>query len=105
MGLRSLAAEFLPSALQGLQGLQRTPPALPVAPDTTGPAAGEASSFQALADKIGYLGKADVKLVREAYRFADAAHLGQFRVDGKPYITHPLAWPASWPTGSSTRRP
>ncbi len=87
MSLRSLAAEFLPSALQGLQGLQRTP--LPA----TGAAAAaeEASSFQALADKLGYLGKADVKLVREAYRFADAAHLGQFRTDGRPYITHPLA--------------
>ncbi|MBL8288073.1 MAG: bifunctional (p)ppGpp synthetase/guanosine-3',5'-bis(diphosphate) 3'-pyrophosphohydrolase, partial [Rubrivivax sp.] len=92
MGLRSLAAEFLPSALQGLQGLQRTPPVAPAAASGAGTAAAdEASSFQALADKLGYLGKADVKQVREAYRFADAAHLGQFRVDGKPYITHPLA--------------
>ena len=88
MGLRSLAAEFLPSALQGLQGLQRTPgPAFAEA----GAAVEEASSFQALADKLAYLSKADVKQVREAYRFADAAHLGQFRADGKPYITHPVA--------------
>ncbi len=86
MSLRSLAAEFLPSALQGLQGLQRTTP--PAAEDDRHQ---EASSFQALADKLGYLAKADVKLVREAYRFADAAHLGQFRADGKPYITHPIA--------------
>jgi GTP pyrophosphokinase/guanosine-3',5'-bis(diphosphate) 3'-pyrophosphohydrolase len=87
MSLRSLAAEFLPSALQGLQGLQRAN--APVPADSE--AAQEASSFQALADKLGYLSKADVKLVREAYRFADAAHLGQFRADGKPYITHPIA--------------
>jgi len=86
MSLRSLAAEFLPSALQGLQGLQRTN--APTGDEATGM---EASSFQALADKLGYLSKADVKLVREAYRFADAAHLGQFRADGKPYITHPIA--------------
>jgi guanosine-3',5'-bis(diphosphate) 3'-pyrophosphohydrolase len=29
--------------------------------------------------------------VREAYKFADAAHLGQFRASGQPYITHPIA--------------
>ena len=29
--------------------------------------------------------------MREAYRFADEAHLGQFRASGEPYITHPLA--------------
>jgi GTP pyrophosphokinase/guanosine-3',5'-bis(diphosphate) 3'-pyrophosphohydrolase len=81
MSLRSLAAELLPAALQGLQRS---------APVVSEPAA-EASSFQALADKLGYLGKADAKLVREAYRFADAAHLGQFRADGQPYITHPIA--------------
>ena len=86
MSLRSLAAEFLPSALQGLQA-RPTPPAAAATPADPE----ETSSFQALADKLGYLGKADVKLVREAYRFADAAHLGQFRADGRPYITHPLA--------------
>jgi GTP pyrophosphokinase/guanosine-3',5'-bis(diphosphate) 3'-pyrophosphohydrolase len=81
MGLRSLAAELLPAALHGLQRS-----ALAVLE----PAA-EASSFQALADKLGYLSKADAKLVREAYKFADEAHLGQFRADGQPYITHPIA--------------
>jgi GTP pyrophosphokinase/guanosine-3',5'-bis(diphosphate) 3'-pyrophosphohydrolase len=29
--------------------------------------------------------------VREAYRFADEAHLGQFRASGEAYITHPIA--------------
>ena len=29
--------------------------------------------------------------MREAYRFADNAHLGQFRASGEPYITHPIA--------------
>jgi GTP pyrophosphokinase/guanosine-3',5'-bis(diphosphate) 3'-pyrophosphohydrolase len=82
MGIRSLAAELLPSALQSLQraGLGHAPD--PVT---------EASSFAALSDKLAYLSKADLKLVREAYKFADEAHLGQFRHSGQPYITHPLA--------------
>ena len=83
MGLRSLAAELLPAALQGLQ---RTP----LVPLGNMPVA-EASSFAALTDKLSYLGKADLKLVREAYKFADEAHLGQFRASGQPYITHPIA--------------
>jgi guanosine-3',5'-bis(diphosphate) 3'-pyrophosphohydrolase len=29
--------------------------------------------------------------VRQAYRFADEAHLGQMRNSGEPYITHPIA--------------
>ncbi|WP_130430559.1 RelA/SpoT family protein [Rivibacter subsaxonicus] len=51
----------------------------------------EASSFAALADKLDYLDSADLKQVRAAYRFADEAHLGQFRASGEPYITHPIA--------------
>lgn len=39
----------------------------------------------------GYLDKKDVERVREAYRFADQAHLGQFRASGSPYISHPIA--------------
>jgi len=49
------------------------------------------SSFAGLADRLGYLAKADLKKVREAYKFADEAHLGQFRTSGEPYITHPIA--------------
>jgi len=37
-----------------------------------------------------YLSAADIARVREAYRFADQAHLGQFRDSGIPYITHPI---------------
>jgi len=38
-----------------------------------------------------YLDAADIARVREAWRFADQAHLGQFRDSGIPYITHPIA--------------
>ncbi|CAN5726513.1 bifunctional (p)ppGpp synthetase/guanosine-3',5'-bis(diphosphate) 3'-pyrophosphohydrolase [soil metagenome] len=56
-------------------------------------AAGDAAgaSFAALVHKLDYLDTADIRRVREAYRFADGAHLGQFRASGEPYITHPIA--------------
>ena len=82
MGIRSLAAELLPSALQGLGRIAFAPAAAPVT---------EATSFDALSDKLGYLSKAEVRQVRDAYKFADQAHLGQFRASGQPYITHPIA--------------
>ncbi len=39
----------------------------------------------------GYLSTEEIEKVREAYRLADEAHLGQFRTSGEPYITHPIA--------------
>src|SRR5262245_12988461 len=50
-----------------------------------------AASFASLIHKLDYLDPAEIKRVREAYRFADEAHLGQFRASGEPYITHPIA--------------
>jgi RelA/SpoT family (p)ppGpp synthetase len=38
-----------------------------------------------------YLKPEEVERVREAYRYADSAHLGQFRSSGAPYISHPIA--------------
>ena len=80
MGIRSLAAELLPTTLLGLQRASASAPA-PV----------EAQSFDALTAKLGYLSKAELRQVREAYKFADEAHLGQYRASGQPYITHPIA--------------
>ena len=50
-----------------------------------------AASFAALTAKLDYLNAVDVENVRQAYRFADQAHLGQLRNSGEPYITHPIA--------------
>ncbi|MET0208944.1 MAG: HD domain-containing protein, partial [Burkholderiaceae bacterium] len=61
------------------------------ATDSVMPNEAQAASFATLTAKLGYLGAADVKRVREAYKFADEAHLGQFRASGEPYITHPIA--------------
>ena len=45
-----------------------------------------------LAERVKkYLKSADVQKVKEAFRFSDEAHLGQFRQSGAPYITHPVA--------------
>ena len=38
-----------------------------------------------------YLAEADIKRVRDAYRFSDESHLGQFRASGDAYISHPIA--------------
>ncbi len=54
-------------------------------------ASAAAASFAALLGKLDYLGSAETESIRQAYRFADEAHLGQLRKNGDPYITHPIA--------------
>jgi GTP pyrophosphokinase/guanosine-3',5'-bis(diphosphate) 3'-pyrophosphohydrolase len=78
VGIRSFAADLLPNALLA-PGRDKAPP----------PA--EATDFAALTEKLNYLPRADWRQVREAYKFADQAHLGQYRASGQPYITHPIA--------------
>ena len=63
----------------------------PPPPHPPTPADAAAASFAALEVKLDYLDAADIRRVRDAYRFADEAHLGQFRASGEPYITHPIA--------------
>ncbi len=56
------------------------------------PAPAPAASLDTLTRVInGYLDAKDIKRVKEAYRFSDQAHLGQFRDSGAPYISHPIA--------------
>ncbi len=75
-----------PTSTASAPGGKRAPVKVPAAR-----ADAAAASFAALLHKLDYLEPADIKRVREAYRFADEAHLGQFRASGEPYITHPIA--------------
>lgn len=48
--------------------------------------------IQDILDKVArYQSPEDVELVRKAYVFAAAAHAGQTRQSGEPYLSHPLA--------------
>ncbi len=48
-------------------------------------------SIEGLLAKLGYLKPEEITLVKKAFQFSDAAHLGQYRHSGEPYITHPVA--------------
>ncbi len=61
--------------------------AKPTEPTHTGVA-----STSALSARLSeYMSAADLKQVKEAYRFSDEMHLGQVRKSGEPYISHPIA--------------
>jgi guanosine-3',5'-bis(diphosphate) 3'-pyrophosphohydrolase len=58
----------------------------PAAPDR------QVVSIADLTDRLKlYMSSGDIQKVKAAFRFSDAAHLGQFRKSGEPYITHPVA--------------
>jgi len=65
-------------------------PAPPDPPELI-PCAEDDPAYQVFIDSLMYLPPEEVELVREAYRFSEAAHRGQMRQSGEPYITHPLA--------------
>jgi RelA/SpoT family (p)ppGpp synthetase len=50
-----------------------------------------AVAISGLREHLGYLKPSDIGRIEEAYQFSDAAHHGQFRLSGDPYISHPLA--------------
>ncbi len=75
-----------------------SPPAAPAAREAHGTARASAAgtkaaaaSFATLTASLDYLDAPSIEQVRQAYRFADEAHLGQLRSNGEPYITHPIA--------------
>jgi GTP pyrophosphokinase len=59
--------------------------------DTPEASPGVASVTQLAAKLSQYLTPAELKKVKEAYRFSDEMHLGQLRKSGEPYISHPIA--------------
>ncbi|MDO8651580.1 MAG: bifunctional (p)ppGpp synthetase/guanosine-3',5'-bis(diphosphate) 3'-pyrophosphohydrolase [Undibacterium sp.] len=65
---------------------------LPTSDVSARPAITGAASITDLTNRLSdYLSPADLKLVKEAYRFSDEKHLGQVRKSGEPYISHPIA--------------
>lgn len=73
--------------------LRRRKPKSPVAalPSSDTPASAIASLAPLVKIISQYLTPKEVERVKEAYRFADQAHLGQSRASGEPYISHPIA--------------
>jgi guanosine-3',5'-bis(diphosphate) 3'-pyrophosphohydrolase len=54
--------------------------------------AGPPSSLAPILKRVrSYNPKADTKLLERAYRFAEDAHGGQYRLSGEPYVEHPVA--------------
>jgi GTP pyrophosphokinase len=89
-GLRGASSGLLAVLKKGSRLRKRRPP------QTSLPAPAEAPASIASLDTLtqvisGYLDPKDIKRVKEAYRFSDQAHLGQFRESGEPYISHPIA--------------
>lgn len=53
---------------------------------------GQMADAETLLQEVAtYLKPQDVEYIREALEFSDAAHRGQFRRSGDPYISHPIA--------------
>ncbi|QWE01706.1 bifunctional (p)ppGpp synthetase/guanosine-3',5'-bis(diphosphate) 3'-pyrophosphohydrolase [Polynucleobacter sp. JS-JIR-II-b4] len=48
-------------------------------------------SIEGLLAKLSYLKPEEIAQIKKAFQFSDAAHLGQYRHSGEPYITHPVA--------------
>ncbi len=59
---------------------------------TDSPPSGLLPEFVRLQERLAsYLKPEDLAQIEAAYRFSDAAHQGQFRASGDPYISHPVA--------------
>ncbi len=68
------------------------PSKFPPSSDKSPPnAVGVASVTELTATLAEYLSPAELKKIKEAYRFSDEMHLGQVRKSGEPYISHPIA--------------
>ncbi len=60
--------------------------------DELSPPPSIAPAFDRLLETLAsYLKTEDINQIEAAYRFSEAAHAGQFRISGEPYIFHPVA--------------
>ena len=88
--LRGASSGLLAALKKGPRLRRRKPaskPPLPLAPE----APQAIASLDGLIKIVSqYLQPKEVERIKEAYRFADQAHLGQFRASGEPYISHPI---------------
>lgn len=80
----------LPAALPPASG--RLPDEPPIIPQDMHPPIDLAEDLDHFLTLIAsYLSPEEVAKVSEAYHFSAQAHLGQYRISGEPYISHPLA--------------
>ncbi|MBC3935606.1 bifunctional (p)ppGpp synthetase/guanosine-3',5'-bis(diphosphate) 3'-pyrophosphohydrolase [Undibacterium sp. CY7W] len=78
--------------LRPLQDKKNIPASNDASAKPTEPTHTGVASTSALSARLSeYMSAADLKLVKEAYRFSDEMHLGQVRKSGEPYISHPIA--------------
>ncbi|HUH59683.1 MAG TPA: bifunctional (p)ppGpp synthetase/guanosine-3',5'-bis(diphosphate) 3'-pyrophosphohydrolase [Candidimonas sp.] len=88
--LRGASSGLLAVLKKGTRLRRRKPKAVALTNNDTGP--NTIASLATLTQVIRhYLDPKDIERIKEAYRFADQAHLGQFRASGEPYISHPIA--------------
>ena len=81
-----------PSATPARKANAVAPSELPIPPDTNTPLTVGVASVTQLSHRLAeYLTPAELKTIKDAYRFADEMHLGQVRRSGDPYISHPIA--------------
>ena len=67
-------------------------PAVTPSPEAAPPTPVRVASVTQLNNRLAeYLTPAELKTIKDAYRFADEMHLGQVRRSGDPYISHPIA--------------
>ena len=66
-------------------------PNAPSPSDIPAPSPQEEAGYEVLRQHTQYLTTADSESVRAAFEVSRAAHAGQFRKSGEPYILHPLA--------------
>ncbi len=81
-GKKSIIASLLAQSSRHLFGPTSVPSA---------PLKHQVISIEGLLSKLSYLKPEEISQIKKAFQFSDAAHLGQYRHSGEPYITHPLA--------------